>query len=147
MFYVLTCILLHIISVCLAINGPQFCDHNYVDTILWDGLSYRVTRNEWIAAYDPYERRVSTFYHKNLIDFPNKIDRGYYYQSGYHIPSVPADCQPRHSLTCEIMNKLIGLTVYTIRDTISGEIVHRVDRTTDSLRALPERNVLYFFDS
>ncbi len=50
---------------------PKFCDHNYVDTVLWDGLSYRVTRSEWIATYDEHHRNVGDFVHKDDQDFAN----------------------------------------------------------------------------
>ncbi|CAG2166192.1 unnamed protein product, partial [Oppiella nova] len=124
-------------------TAPAFCSDNYVDAVLWDGLSYRVTRNVWIASYDQIHRKVSKFLHKSQTDFPE--EKGYYYQSGYHIPRVP-DCDRTH-LSCQLMEALSGLTIYTIRDTISGETVYRMERNTRHKSLLHDINIKYFFES
>ncbi len=39
---------------------PNFCEDNdtVIDAVLWDGMRYRLTFNEWIAEYDENERIV-----------------------------------------------------------------------------------------
>ncbi len=44
---------------------PKFCDVDYIDAVLWDGIHYRVTHEQWIADYDENTRTVGDFYHKN----------------------------------------------------------------------------------
>jgi hypothetical protein len=40
---------------------PQFCDYNYVDSVVYNGDIYKVTRNEWIADYNDEEKTVEKF--------------------------------------------------------------------------------------
>ena len=49
--------------------APKFCDQNYIDAVLWDGIRYRVTRDEWIATYDDMTGTVGPFVDKDECDF------------------------------------------------------------------------------
>jgi hypothetical protein len=41
----------------------KFCD--FFDVVLWHGIHYRLTHEQWIAVYDENTRTVGDFYHKN----------------------------------------------------------------------------------
>ena len=69
--------ILYAIIVFISIDGylcrsvVQFCDQNFVDAVLWDGIDYKVTRNDWIATYDPRAKSVEFFTHISEYHFPN----------------------------------------------------------------------------
>jgi len=40
---------------------PKFCDQNYVDSVPFDKLDYKLVRDKWFAEYDKESGRVGEF--------------------------------------------------------------------------------------
>jgi hypothetical protein len=50
-----------ICSVKCNANEANFCDQNYIDSVIYDGLNYRIIRNNSLAEYDDRKVKVMEF--------------------------------------------------------------------------------------
>jgi hypothetical protein len=60
-----------ICSVKCNANQTNFCDQNYIDSVIYDGLTYRIIRNNSLAEYDDKKGKVMEFREigKDLSEF------------------------------------------------------------------------------
>ncbi len=58
---------------------PKFCDVHFIDAVLWHGINYRLTHDQWIAVYDENTRTVGDFYHKNKKNLGIGLHQIYFY--------------------------------------------------------------------
>jgi hypothetical protein len=73
MFFLRLVINLLSVECILCVIKPNFCKDNdtVIDAVLWDGMRYRLTRNEWFAEYDEKTGSVGE-YHKSDLESNKK---------------------------------------------------------------------------
>jgi hypothetical protein len=134
---------------------PKFCDVDYIDAVLWDGIHYRIIHEQWIADYDERTRTVGDFYHKNKTNLkiglfteriPFKIFKHFlrifsnliyfkieeFYQFEYNITEIP-ECQHLSHFNCTEMKKLKGLKVTGIRSNRTNQLIGKIERQNKSV--------------
>jgi hypothetical protein len=135
---------------------PKFCDVDYIDAVLWDGIHYRLTHEQWIADYDENTRTVGNFYHKNKKNLkiglcteliPFKIYKHFlriysnliyfkieeFYQFEFNITEVP-ECQHLSHFNCTEMKKLKGLKLTGIRNNRTNQFIGKIERQNKSVK-------------